>query len=94
MPFMPWVFSVNQGKTHGTKNVPWLPAPILETMEIELTPEQKVVKLLAALDEAEADLEAGHYSDYTDETLPNLAQELKREARALRDGGQIRSLGR
>ena len=29
--------------------------------------------MLAALDEAEADLKAGRYTDYTDETLPKLA---------------------
>ena len=51
--------------------------------------ERARVELLAALDEAEADLEAGRYSDYTDETLPRLADELKREARALRDHGQF-----
>lgn len=38
-------------------------------------------ELLASLDEAEADLNAGHYTDYTDATLPKLAEELKREAR-------------
>jgi putative addiction module CopG family antidote len=42
-------------------------------------------ELLTALDEAEADLRAGNYSDYTDATLPQLAEELKREARAARD---------
>ncbi len=51
--------------------------------------ERARVELLAALDQDEADLEAGRYSDYTDETLPRLADELKREARALRDHGQF-----
>ena len=46
--------------------------------------ERTRAELTAALDEAEADLEAGRYTDYTDETLPELAAELKREARALR----------
>ena len=41
------------------------------------------IEVLARLDEAEADLEAGRYTDYSDETLPTLADELKREARAL-----------
>ena len=50
--------------------------------------ERARVELRAALDEAEADLEAGHYTDYTNETLPQLADELKREGRALRDGKQ------
>ena len=43
--------------------------------------ERARLEILAALDEAEADLEAGHYTDYTDATLPQLADELKREAR-------------
>jgi Arc/MetJ-type ribon-helix-helix transcriptional regulator len=40
------------------------------------------IEVLARLDEAEADLETGRYTDYTDEALPALADELKREARA------------
>jgi len=47
------------------------------------------VELLAALDEAEADLGAGRFSDYSGETLPRLGDELKREARALRDHGKF-----
>jgi Arc/MetJ-type ribon-helix-helix transcriptional regulator len=43
--------------------------------------ERARVELLAAFDESEGDLEAGRYADYTDETLPQLADELKREAR-------------
>jgi putative addiction module CopG family antidote len=43
--------------------------------------ERRRVELLAALDDAESDILAGHYTDYTDETLPQLADELKREAR-------------
>jgi len=41
-------------------------------------------ELLAALDEAEADLQAGRYTDYTDESLLGLAEKLKHEARAQR----------
>ena len=50
--------------------------------------ERRRLELMAALDEAEADLEAGRYTDYTSETLPQLAVELKREARMLRRPGQ------
>jgi putative addiction module CopG family antidote len=50
--------------------------------------ERARVELLVALDEAEANLEAGHFSDYTNETLPMLADELKREARMLRESKQ------
>jgi putative addiction module CopG family antidote len=46
--------------------------------------ERTRMELIAALDQAEADLEAGRYAEYTAETLPKLADELKREARALR----------
>ncbi len=42
------------------------------------------LELVLALDEAEADLEAGRFSDYGNESLPALAEELKREARAAR----------
>ena len=43
--------------------------------------ERARVELLATLDAAEADLDAGRYTDYTDATLPRLGDELKREAR-------------
>ena len=45
-------------------------------MAVPITP-QSPGQLLATLDEAEADLESGRYSDYTDETLPNLAAQVK-----------------
>ena len=47
--------------------------------------ERKRIELLAALDEAEGDILAGEYADYTNDTLPRLSEELKREARAERD---------
>jgi len=50
--------------------------------------ERARAEILAALDEAEADLAAGQYTDWTDETLPELAAELKREARAVRSREQ------
>ena len=46
--------------------------------------ERTRLELLATLDEAEADLETGRYTDYSNGTLPLLADELKREARPLR----------
>jgi len=39
-------------------------------------------EILSALDEAEGDLQTGNFSDYGDESLPKLGEELKREARA------------
>lgn len=50
------------------------------------TNERSRLELLSALDEAEADLDAGRFTDYSNATLPDLAAELKREARAQRQG--------
>jgi Arc/MetJ-type ribon-helix-helix transcriptional regulator len=46
--------------------------------------ERSRIEILAALDEAERDLSAGRYADYSHEDSSRLAQELKSEARALR----------
>jgi putative addiction module CopG family antidote len=43
--------------------------------------ERQRLELFAALDQAEDDLNSGFYTDRTNETLPALAAELKREAR-------------
>ena len=45
--------------------------------------ERKRVEILMAIDESESDIAAVRYSEYTIATLPQLAEELKREARAL-----------
>ena len=42
-------------------------------------------ELIAELDAADADLDAGRFVDYAPIELPALAAELKREGRALRD---------
>jgi putative addiction module CopG family antidote len=47
--------------------------------------ERRRMELSAAFDEAEADVDAGDYTEYTNDTLSRLADELKREARAERD---------
>ncbi len=49
--------------------------------------ERNRVEILAALDEAESDLKSGCFSDHTDASLSQLADDLKREARALRGNG-------
>ena len=49
--------------------------------------ERSRVEILCALDEAESDLAVGNFSDYSEESLPRLAQELKREARASLSSG-------
>ena len=58
---------------------------VLEAMARWEENERARTALLAALDEAEADLRAGLYTDYTRETRSVLAEELKREARASRN---------
>jgi putative addiction module CopG family antidote len=52
--------------------------------------ERARIEVLAALDEAEADLEAGRYADYSHTVLPKIAKELKREAREFRARYQSR----
>ena len=47
--------------------------------------ERNRLEILSAFDESEADVQSGNYTDYTDETTPQLIAELKAEARALRD---------
>lgn len=39
-------------------------------------------ELKIAVDEADDDIAQGHYSEYTDQTLPRLVEELKSEGRA------------
>jgi len=52
---------------------------IREALSLWEERERSQTELLAALDEAEADLQTGRFTDYTDETLLQLARELKRE---------------
>jgi putative addiction module CopG family antidote len=58
---------------------------VREAMELWEEQERSRLMLLAALDEAETDFDAGRFDEYDKDTLPLLADELKREARALRD---------
>lgn len=44
--------------------------------------ERNRMEILAALDAAEADVQAGRFVTYTDESLPELAEEIKREGHA------------
>lgn len=52
--------------------------------------ERQRVDLTTGIARAEAELNSGSYSDYTDDTLPLLADELKHEARQLRESVQSR----
>lgn len=47
--------------------------------------EAMLQELRDAVDEADQNFVSGRYTEYTDETLPQLLDELKREARVLRD---------
>jgi antitoxin ParD1/3/4 len=53
---------------------------------IELLEEQEreLDELKAAVDEADEDIAQGRYTDYADEALPQLLEELKHEGKALR----------
>ena len=51
--------------------------------------ERRRAELIASLERGEADIEAGRYTDYDEESSKNLADELIREARTLRDTGQL-----
>jgi putative addiction module CopG family antidote len=46
--------------------------------------ERNRMEILAALDEAENDVEAGRFSAHNEASFPQLADELKREARTFR----------
>lgn len=51
------------------------------------TDERRRAELPGSLDEAEADLESGRFTDHTDATVPRLLQELKSEGRELLAAG-------
>jgi Arc/MetJ-type ribon-helix-helix transcriptional regulator len=46
--------------------------------------ERTRLEILAALDDAEADIEAGRYTGFSEETISDLIGELKQEARQMR----------
>ncbi len=52
--------------------------------------ERQRIDLTTDVGRAEMELNSGCYSDYTDDTLPLLAEELKREAREMRASLQSR----
>jgi putative addiction module CopG family antidote len=72
--------AIESGRYHSADDA------VREALALWEERERRRVELEAALDEAEADLAAEDYSEYTDATLPELAAELKREARQLRYG--------
>ena len=71
--------AIESGRLHDEEDA------VREALSLWEERERARTEILAALDEAEADLDAGRYADYTDATLPALAEELKREGRSLRE---------
>jgi len=71
--------AIESGRLHDEEDA------VREALSLWEERERTRTEILAALDEADADLGAGRYADYTDMTLPVLADELKREARSLRE---------
>jgi Arc/MetJ-type ribon-helix-helix transcriptional regulator len=63
---------------------------VLDAMARWEESERARIELCAALDEAEGELATAQYSDWSEETLPQLSAELKREGRARRDRERIR----
>ena len=59
-------------------------AAVREAVELLEAQERLLEGLRAAVDEGDQDIAQGRYTEYTNETLPQLAEELKREARTLR----------
>ncbi len=51
--------------------------------------ERAMEELRAAVDEGDEDFAHHRYVEYTDETLPHLAEELKREARELQPAAPV-----
>jgi len=67
--------AIDKGRLAGEEDA------VREALSLWEERERSRIELIAALEE----VEAGYYTEYTDATLPDLAEELKREARALRD---------
>ena len=71
--------AIESGRLHDEEDA------VREALSLWEERERARAEILTALDEAEADLAAGRYVDCTDAALPSLADELKREARSLRE---------
>lgn len=68
--------AIESGRIHHAEEA------VHEALSLWETRERNRIEILSALDEAEADLQTGHFSDYNDASLPRLGEKLKREARA------------
>jgi Arc/MetJ-type ribon-helix-helix transcriptional regulator len=70
--------AIESGRIHHAEEA------VQQALSLWETRERGRLEILSALDEAEGDLQTGNFSDYGDESLPKLGEELKREARASR----------
>ncbi len=68
--------AIESGRIHHAEEA------VQQALSLWETRERGRLEILSALDEAEGDLQTGNFSDYGDESLPKLGEELKREARA------------
>jgi len=68
--------AIESGRIHHAEEA------VQQALSLWETRERSRIEILSALDEAEADLQAGSFSEYDDASLPRLSEELKREARA------------
>jgi len=73
--------AIDSGRLHHAEEA------VQQALSLWESRERSRVEILCALDEAESDLGAGNFSDYSEESLPRLAEELKREARASLSSG-------
>jgi Arc/MetJ-type ribon-helix-helix transcriptional regulator len=74
--------AIESGRLHHAEEA------VQQALSLWETRERSRLDILSALDEAESDLQTGHYSDYTEESLTRLAEELKHEARASLSSGR------
>ena len=70
--------AIEQGRYRSAEEV------VREAMARWEERERQRIDLATDIGHAENDLKSGAFNDYTDDTLPLLAEELKREARQLR----------
>jgi putative addiction module CopG family antidote len=69
--------ALEQGRYHSAEEV------VREAMARWEERERQRIDVTTDIGRAETDLKSGWFSDYTDDTLPLLAEELKREAREM-----------
>ena len=73
--------AIDSGRLHHAEEA------VQQALSLWESRERSRIEILGALDEAESDLGAGSFSDYSETSLPRLAEELKREARASLSSG-------